>query len=126
MLTRKDRATKERDGKQFAFPIEDGAAITLGTMVAVNASGKAVPVSTASGLTVVGIAELFTGSGDTMIQARRGCFAFDAVASGAPTLADVGKPVYAADGSTVATASAAGPQAGILLGVDEDGCWVTI
>ena len=59
------------------------------------------------------------------MTARRGCFNFDADITDTPTLADVGKPVYAVDDITVANAvGGSRPQAGILLGVADDGCWV--
>ena len=129
------RKTKERDGRQFVFPVKSGVEITPGTMVALDSSGEAVPAAAAAGLTVVGIAELFHGENDSLVQARRGCFAFDADAEGAQTNAGVGKPVYVADESTVSTTASNGlsssalvnyPQAGILLAVDGDGCWVKI
>ena len=121
------RLTKERDGKQWAFPVSAGAGITLGAMVALNAA--------AAGLTVVGIAEdLIDRDGNPWVKTRRGCFAFDAGASGAPTNANVGKPVYVEDAVSVSTVADNGsssalvsyPQAGVLLGVDDDGCWVKI
>lgn len=121
------RLTKERDGKQWVFPLAAGASIVLGTMVAMDASGNAVPASATAGLTVVGIAEGFRGADNELVATRRGCFNFDPAASDAPTLAHVGQPVYAADAVSVATTDTGNkPQAGILLGVDDDGCWVRI
>ena len=133
------RLTKERDGKQWVFRLEDGVEITPGTMVGLNASGLAVPAAapTAGGVgpVVVGIAEsTLDVNGLPHVLARRGCFAFDAAQAGAPTVADVGKPVYVADDHTVTTTASTGSgstlvtysQAGILLGVDDDGCWVKI
>jgi hypothetical protein len=127
------RLTKERDGKQWVFPVSEGAVITLGAMVALNAAGEAVPAAAAAGLTVVGVAEdLIDRGGQPWVKTRRGCFAFDAGASGAPSNANVGKPVYVADAVSVSTVADNGsssslvsyPQAGVLLGVDDDGCWV--
>ena len=127
MRTITDRATKERIAKEFVFEVDSGASITLGIMVAINASGKAVPASATAGLTVVGIADGLHGTDVQYVTARRGCFAFDAAATDAPTQADIGKPVYTADAVSLATTSTGDkPQAGILLGVDADGCWVDI
>ena len=50
------RSTRERQGKEFVFPVAGGETITLGTMVALNAAGEAVPASDTAGLTVVGVA----------------------------------------------------------------------
>lgn len=119
------RSTRERQGKEFVFPVAGGETITLGTMVALNAAGEAVPASDTAGLTVVGVAWGVDGTDTQRVTARRGCFNFDADITDTPTLADVGKPVYAVDDITVANAvGGSRPQAGILLGVDDDGCWV--
>lgn len=119
------RPTKERQGREFVFPITSGVEITLGTMVAIDAGGNAVPASATAGLTVVGVAWDFQGADSLYVTARRGCFNFDAATADTPTIADIGKPVYAADAESVANADTGNrPQAGILLGIDVDGCWV--
>ena len=122
------RTIKERDGKQFIFPIADGVEIIPGTLVALDATGKAVPATATAGLTVVGIAEYMPSLAEDQVCARRGCFAFDAVTGAdAPTLADIGKPVFAADTVSLARVNTGNrPQAGILMAVDSDGCWVKI
>ncbi len=126
MGTNYGRTIKERDAKQFVF--ETAATIEPGTLVALNAAGKAVPATATAGLTVVGIAEYMPNLAENQVCARRGCFAFDAVAGAdAPTLADVGKPVFAADAVSLARVGAGDrPQAGILMAVDELACWVKI
>ena len=119
------RRTKERAGREFVFPIEPGEEIILGTMVAINAANNAVPASAAAGLLVVGVAWNISGTDALYVTARRSCFNFDADGTDTPTLADIGKPVYAVDAETVATTDTGNrPRAGILLGVDQDGCWV--
>lgn len=126
MATTYGRTIKERDGKQFVF--ETAEAIEPGTLVALNAAGKAVPATATAGLTVVGIADPMPNLAENQVCARRGCFAFDAVSGAdAPTQADVGKAVYAADPVTLAkVATGNRPQAGILMAIDTDGCWVKI
>ena len=51
-----DRNTPMKGGELVAVPVAAGAVIDGGTLVAVNATGFAVPAAGTSGLTVVGVA----------------------------------------------------------------------
>ncbi len=116
-----DRNTPRRDGVQFSF--EAGAEIFAGAMVALDATGKAVP-ATAAGTVCVGVAQNYTTAGD-QVGVRRGVFAFaDAADDAALTRADIGTTCHVADDQTVK--KAAGAVAGIIVDVDADGIWIKI
>lgn len=109
--------------------------IYIGSMVAINASGYAVPASADVTLTVIGCAVgpggsaglpgsfvLNSGSnGDVNINVRRGAFKYENSSAGdAITIASVGKTCYVVDDQTVALTSSGGtrPIAGTVMGVD--------
>lgn len=120
----KDRDTRRRDGTLFSFPA--GAAIFAGSLVSLNASGKAVP-STADGTLCVGVAEHAAKTGEP-VRVRRGVFLLDADPAGAFTLADVGSSCVVADDHTVGkeTKDGTAPVAGLVVDVDGAGVWVRI
>lgn len=112
----------------LAYPVAAATTIFAGTMVALDASGNAVPASASSAVRVVGRAEKqvvntvaagFGAAGALAIEARPGVFPF-ANADGI-TAADIGKMAYAVDDKTVAlAASAAGvarPPVGPIYGL---------
>ena len=85
----KNRKTSERIPAVRQF--EAAAKIFTGALVAINASGKAVPASDEDGLTVAGRAENSAVSGE-MVTVKSGCFRYDNASGGASiTAADVGK-----------------------------------
>lgn len=120
----KDRDTRRRDGVLFSFPA--GVAIFAGSLVSINAAGKAVP-STADGTVCVGVAEHAAKAGDT-VRVRRGVFALDAEATATFSLADVGSQCVVADDHTVGkeTKDGTAPVAGTIVDVDSAGVWVRI
>ena len=120
----KNRKTSERIPAVRQF--EAAAKIYTGALVAVNASGKAVPAADADGLTVVGRAENSAVSGE-MVTVKSGCFRYDNASGGAAiTAADVGKIAYVADDHTVAKSAAHGIPAGLIFDVEGKGVWVDI
>lgn len=120
----KDRDTKRREGVLYSFPA--GAAIFAGSLVSINAAGKAVP-STADGTACVGVAEHAAKTGES-VRVRRGVFALDAEAAAAFSLADVGSACVVVDDHTVGkeTKDGTAPVAGTVVDVDNAGVWVRI
>lgn len=125
-----DRNTPMKKGELVAVPVAAGAVIDGGTLVAVNATGFAVPAAGTAGLTVVGVADERmdnTGGADgaAVCRVRRGwIFLFSNDSAGAVTQALFGKPVFVKDAGTVTkTGSVA---AGRCLGVDAEGVWVEV
>lgn len=120
----KNRKTPERIPAVRQF--EAAAKICTGALVALNASGKAVPAADADGLTVAGRAENSAVSGE-MVTVKTGCFRYDNASGGAAiTAADVGKIAYVADDHTVGKSSAHGIPAGLIFDVEGKGVWVDI
>ena len=120
----KDRNTRRRDGLLFSFPA--GAPIFAGSLVSLNAEGKAVPAS-ADGTACVGVAEHVAIAGEP-VRVRRGVFALDADPAAAFSLADGGSPCVVVDDHTVSkeTKDGAAPVAGVVMDVDSAGVWVRI
>ncbi|GHT93939.1 hypothetical protein FACS1894116_07050 [Betaproteobacteria bacterium] len=119
-----------RDAVDFVFPVGEGVWIHAGALVAINATGYAVPGVTGTGLQGVGIAQASadnrTGEdGDITIKVRRGCFALDnSDGGGAITLANVGKACYIVDDQTVTLTASGKSPAGIVRDVNVNGVWV--
>lgn len=100
-----DKALNQRAGVEIALPVAADAVIWLGALVAVNATGYALPATATGGLTVVGVAQTRvdnTGgsAGDLSVVVRRGqewLLKGSSLAQSA-----VGDPVYVVDDETVA------------------------
>lgn len=107
--------------------VEAATKIYPGSMVAVNLSGNAVPISAAAGLRVLGRCEddetvdnTNGSAGDLTVKVRRGVFLLrNSATTDALTKADIGRKCYAADDATVARTSNFGkrPIMGIFLGL---------
>lgn len=118
----------------FAAPVAASTTIYKGSLVALNASGYAVPASADRNLRVIGVSEQnvdnSTGSaGDLTVAPRRGCFPFaNSTTTAAVTDADIGRPCYVVDDNTVARHDALGtrPVAGKVIGVDSLGVHVEV
>lgn len=129
MAATQARNTSQVSGTFYALPVKAGVKIFAGTLVAIDATGHAIPAKTAADLTAAGRAEdtvdNATGAdGDTVITAERGAFQWDNDASSPVTQADVGKECYMLDDETV-TANATGTSvAGRVLQVNSNGVWV--
>lgn len=109
-----------------AYPIETGAAITHGDIVALNVSGNAVPASDASGLEVKGVAISILASGHVILA--DGIIAFEnGATSEAFTRADRGKPAYAIGAQKVGKLGGSNKVvAGIVTDVHETFVYVDI
>ena len=129
-----DRNTPRVEGPIRRRPVAADTVIYTGALVAQNASGNAVPGSTATGLTALGRAEARadnTGgsAGDVTVQVRRGIFRFNN-SSSADLIEgdDIGKTAYIVDDETVALTdgSSSRSAAGTIYDVDDLGVWVEI
>jgi hypothetical protein len=134
--------SKARDTKQKAiemltrvnelFPMNGGSEVFQGGLVALDAGGNLVPMSTATGLKCVGRAEESIDNsagadGDLSCKVKPGCFRWANSAAGdAITKAEVGSVCYGVDDQTVAKTDGTGTRsaAGIVHSVDTDGVWV--
>lgn len=126
-----DRATPERDGKCFSFPVKAGKKIFTGALV-VLATGYAEPGATALNLLAVGRAEEPVDNsggadGDVNVEVRAGCFRY-ANSAGADLIAetDIGASAYIVDDQTVAKTDGGGTRskAGTIIDVDPQGVWI--
>ena len=126
----KDRDTPRRDDARYGYPVAASTRLYAGGLVALNASGYAVPASAVATLTVMGWsvspADNSTGAaGDiNVLTETRG--AIKLANDGSITRAHVGKKAYAVDDQTVAATDGSGtrPAAGIIKDLDASGVWV--
>lgn len=138
------RKIVRRAGAQFAFGVAAGV-VCIQTGLAVLAGGFARPGRTGQGgdnaaksadaatYQAVGVfVESVTGGvadGDVSVAIEAGTFNFvSAAGADTITLADVGKPCFIVDDTTVARTSAAGTRAiaGVVTDVDAEGVWVEV
>ncbi len=124
----KDRNTPERDSRRVGHPVAAGKVIFAGALVALSATGYAVPAATATGLKGLGRAEEHVDNaegadGEVTVTVARGCFAF---AGSGVTRAHIGSPAYAVDDQTVAATDGTGTRSavGTIRDLDAHGVWV--
>lgn len=133
MLTQ-DRNVPRTDGVLFADPAAAATTIYAGALVALNASGQAVPASATVAQRTRGVAQAQVNNsagaaGALLVPIRRGVYRFDNSAAGdLITVADIGAVCYVVDDETVAKTDAVGtrPVAGTIRIVDADGVWVEV
>ncbi|MEY9717863.1 hypothetical protein ABIA22_000353 [Sinorhizobium fredii] len=127
-----DRNTPERGGDRRRFPVAAATVIYAGAMVALNAAGNAVPVTTALNLKGVGRAERRAdnaggAAGDVSADVSAGIFRFaNSAAADAITQADIGSDCYGVDDQTVAKTNGGGTRSAVgkVFDVDAQGVWV--
>ena len=126
-----DRNTPERDGKTFTDPVAAGATLYAGSIVMLDASGNAVPGSTALGLSARGIAQAPAdnaagAAGDLSVTSAAGVWKL--ANDGTITRADIGGTAWCVDDQTVANNDGTGTRSavGTIVDVDADGVWVRI
>lgn len=130
----KDRNTVRRDGVQYSDPVAASTRLFAGALVCLNASGYAVPGSTATTLKARGVAQEHVdnsagAAGAVRVETRRGVFPFaNSASTDEITRADIGNECYIVDDQTVAKTSATNTRsvAGVIRDVDSDGVWVEI
>ena len=129
-----DRNTKRRDGVLYSDPVAAATRIFAGSIVCLDASGNAVPGSTATTLTARGVAQEQVdnrdgAAGDLRIETRRGVFPFaNSASTDEITRADIGNSAYIVDDETVAKTNGTSTRsvAGVIRDVDDSGVWVEI
>lgn len=128
----KARNTVARSGDITELPVKAATRVFQGSLAAVDATGHAVPMSTATTLRGIGRAEEEAdnregANGDLRLRIARGIFRFDNSASAdLITAADIGKDCYGVDDQTVAKTNGTNTRsvAGKIHDVDADGVWV--
>lgn len=127
----KDRNTAVRTGEYVSDPVAAATKIFAGSLYCLDASGNAVPGSTATTLIARGRAEEQVdnsagAAGALTIKGRRGIFQF--ANDGTVTRTDITKTAYIVDDQTVANTDGTGTRsaAGEIVDVDSDGVWVWI
>lgn len=133
-----DRMTPERQLGSAHLPVAANTRIFAGSLVAINASGNAVPVTntgSATTLRVIGRAADHVDNrtdvegpglaGSLSVKVEFGVFQW-ANLSDSISLANLGSACYAQDDQTVALSSDGGdrPVAGRIVDVDDGGVWV--
>lgn len=127
-----DRNTIRRDGKDRVVPVAASTKLFGGAIGCRDANGNAVPGAISSTLAALGRVEQQVdnsagGAGDQTVRIATGVFQYDnSAASGAVTLAQVGKDCYIVDDHSVTAANAANNKsvAGTVFDVDASGVWV--
>ena len=111
--------------KVIAEPVKGGTTLYQGALVALDASGYAIPGKKAEGLTAVGRAEetvTNTGAdGELVIRVARGIFVFENSTSGKIAAAEVLGPCYIEDDQTVTKTATSASVAGLVIRVDDEG-----
>lgn len=125
------RSTLRRDRTDESHPVKAATTVYQGGIACVDASGWAVPGSTATTLKAVGVFQETVANsganGDKSAKTRRGVFRFGNSASGdAITRADIGASCYIVDDQTVAKTNGSSTRsvAGTIRDVDAQGVWV--
>ncbi len=121
-------------GDLFSDPVKAASAIFAGALVVLDASGWAVKASTATGLTVRGVAtrpadNAGGGNGAINVESERGTFRFaNSASTDAITRAEIGDTAYIVDDQTVAKTDGSGTRsaAGVIVDVDAQGVWVRV
>ncbi|MDD2396030.1 MAG: hypothetical protein PHG12_09870 [Sphaerochaeta sp.] len=128
-----DRNTPRRDGQELSLGLAASTKIYGGSIVCRNASGYAVPGSTATTLKALGVAEeqvdnAAGAAGAKSIRIRKGTFRFaNSASADLIAAADIGNDCYLVDDQTVAKTSGSSTRsvAGKVADVDSNGVWVT-
>jgi hypothetical protein len=136
------RNTPERAGQILeGIPAAASVIIYVGALVAVDASGNALPAADTAGLKVIGRCEGMPGpgitgldvnnasgsAGDVKVNIKRGVFKFDNSTGNAVTAAQIGKACYVEDDHTVNKDGGTNHiKAGRVIGLDDAGTSVWV
>lgn len=109
-------------------PVAAATVIYEGSLVALNASGYAIPAKKAADLIAIGRAEEFIdntsgGNGDITVAIKRGVFIWnnDSTKTNEITDAHLMKDCYIVDDCTVTSLATGSSKAGKVVGVFDDG-----
>ncbi len=115
-------------GTRFGYPVKAGVRFFGRALVALTATGLAVPAGTAGAVAIVGIAELHVDNrdgadGDQLVSAMRDTRGFEFEA----TPADIGKAIYAIDDATISLDDTGGKlKVGTIAGLGDGRTWVSV
>ncbi len=127
-----DRHTPQKEGAFLVIPVAASTKIFVGALVAINATGYAVPGSVATTLKGAGVAEDFVdnssgSAGDKSVKVRLGVYRFgNSADADLIALKDRGASCYIVDDQTVALTNGSNTRsvAGKIHDVDAQGVWV--
>lgn len=128
MAASRDLEIPARSGDRFGYPAKSGVRIFRKSIVALLATGMAVPAGTANAVSIVGLAEGNVDNrdgadGDLNVEALRGCFGFIFAADEV----DIGRQVYAVDDQTLSFDGSGGRlMVGTIAGIGDGRTWVDI
>lgn len=132
MAATKDQLLPARLGDSYAYGVKGGVRIFAKTLVAVTATGLAIPAGTAGAVAVVGIARHHADNrdgpdNDGKLPCEHGVYPIP-FAGTAPTYANIGAAVYAVDDNSVSLDSSSGARlkAGVLDGIEDGTPWVRV
>ena len=134
MALTNDRNTPVRAGEDFVAPVAAATKCFAGGIACLDASGNAVPGSTATTLKAVGRFEENVDNsaglaGALSVKIRRGVFRYgNSADADAIARDDIGKVCYIVDDETVALTSGGSTRsrAGFIIDVDDIGVWVLL
>ncbi len=125
-----DRNTPHKQTDIVVIGVGAGVRIFAGSLLALTATGFAIPGKTATGLTYAGRAEESVDNtagadGAVSVKVHRNR-AFKWANDGTVTQARLLKQAYIVDDATVAAADGTGTRsaAGLVVGIDSDGVWI--
>lgn len=103
-------------GKEFSLPVATGTTIYKGGLVAMNASGYAVPAASTAGLVVLGVAieNVVNAGADGALRVRVDCAREFLFPASSITQAMVGRAMYVVDDATIDETDSDNIFAGIL------------
>lgn len=129
-LNKNSGRTRVGDGRRFRDPVAAAVRVFSGSMVALNATGFALPaVTTATRVRGVALAEADnTGgaAGAVSVDIERGAFLLANDTTNAVTRAHIGGSVYVVDDNTVSSSATSTIAAGKCLDVTPEGVIVEI
>lgn len=119
----------QRAGEDVNLPMAAETKIYIGSLVATDDAGHALPAADVAGLKVHGRSQHEVDNsegeaGDQEIVVRRGCFKYSNSATNPVLQEHVGKPCYVEDDSIVAADSDNLVVAGLVLQVEDGDVWV--
>lgn len=126
----RDTTEIAQNAKYLGLPVKADATIYQGGIVALDATGMAVPGSKTAGLTAAGRAEETVenkgADGDATIRVKRGVFIYDNSTANPVTQAHLLKECYLEDDCTVCSNADGSSVAGKVIRVDPNGIAVEI
>lgn len=128
-----DRDTLARSGDAVSHPVAAATTIFAGALVALDATGNAVPGSVATTLTAAGRAELQVdnsagAAGDLNVLVRRGPFQYSNSPGDPIDRSHIGSNAFIEDDETISATDGGGTQsiAGKIIDLDASGVWIEL